>query len=139
MKQLKTAGGYLLRLDKDEKFTETILTFVKQQKIKSAWFSGLGAVQGVELGWYDLASKEYNYSSKIGVYEITNLTGNIAWQNNQPVVHAHITLTDKDLQAFGGHLKELIAGGTLELRLTKLGGKLQRIFDEHAGLNLLDL
>ena len=36
--------------------------------------------------------------------ELVNLTGNISIQDNRPMVHAHVTLADKDYHVIGGHL-----------------------------------
>lgn len=139
MKYIKVDGGYILRFSKDEKLMEGLLSFISDKKIKAGWLSGLGATSGAELGFYDLEDQEYQWHTKLGLSEITNLTGNIAWQDDLPVAHIHVTLTGGDLQAFGGHLKELVVAGTAEIRLEVFSKNLERSYDDTVGLNLLDL
>lgn len=135
----KVSDGYLLKFSKDEKLVENLTASVKEHKIRAAWLMGLGGAQGVELGFYNLEQQEYEWHTVTHLAEITNLTGNIAWQNNSPAPHIHITLSDNKLRSFGGHLKELIVGGTVEVNLTVLDKKLERSFDQETGLNLLNI
>lgn len=139
MKFIKIQNGYILRFDKNDKFMEQLTDFADSQKIKSAWLSGFGAVLGAEIGWYDLEAKDYNWVSKIGIYEISNLTGNISRLDGKPYVHAHVTLCGSDYKAFGGHIKELVVGATLELQVSLIDKTLERRLDEGCGLNILDL
>lgn len=139
MKQLRLKDGYILRFDKDEVLIAQLTKFAKDQRIKAAWFTALGAASGAELGYYNLESQQYQWHTVSKLSEITNLTGNIAWQNDQPVVHAHVTLTDETLKAYGGHIKELVVGGTCEVYLRILDKPLTRKFDKAVGLNLLAL
>ena len=139
MKSLKIDNGYVLRFDKDDKFIQELLAFAKQNKIKSAWISGFGAVLGAEIGWYDLASKEYNWQTKVGIFEILNLTGNLSCLDDEPYVHAHITLCGHDYKAFGGHVKELVVGATLELKVDLIDKKIHRDLDQTTGLNVIDI
>lgn len=139
MNHHKIPTGYLLRFSKGEKLVESLTAFIKEHKIKAGWLTGLGGVQGAEVGFYNLEKQEYEWHSSVSLAEITNLSGNIAWQNDEPVIHIHITLSDDKLRAYSGHLKELVVGGTVEINLTVFDKKLERKFDEETGLNLLDL
>lgn len=135
----KTSTGFILRLNKDEKLVETLNTFIKEKDIKAGWFTGLGGVQGAEIGFYNLDSKEYEWRTFIKLLEITNLTGNITYQNDRLILHIHATLTDDKLRAHGGHVRELVVGGTVEINLTTFNKKIERTFDKDTGLNLLDI
>ena len=138
MKYIKNNDSYILRFSQDEQLVKLLEEFVLEHKVKSAWLSGLGACKGVELGFYDLETQEYQWQTFTKLSEITNLTGNVSWLNNIPKTHIHITLTDDDFKAYGGHLKELIVGGTVEIKLTLGQQKLKRVFDDTTGLNVLD-
>ncbi len=137
-----TFDGYnwLVRLDKGERLVETLTEFIKQEKIGGAWVSGLGAAQSAELGFYDLDKQAYNWQKLDQLMEITSIQGNVAWQDDLPVLHLHGTFSDRNLRAFGGHIKELQAGGTVEVLLHRwYKGQLNRSMDAATGLNLLDL
>ncbi len=139
MNYLKVTNGYLLRFDKDEKLVEELDGFVQSKKIKSGWVTGLGAAKGAEIGYYNLEKQEYEWQTIAKLTEITNLTGNISQINGSPSVHIHITLSDKQLNVVGGHLKELIVGGTLEVYLVNFALDIVRSFDEDTGLNTFSL
>ncbi len=139
MKSVKVSGGYLLRFDLYDDFMNELKHFVREHAIHSAWLSGLGAAKSVELGYYNLESETYEWHQLTELMEITNLTGNVSWQENEPAIHVHATFSDKRLQAIGGHVKDLIVGGTCELYLQVLDTKLTRQRDQQTGLNLLDL
>jgi predicted DNA-binding protein with PD1-like motif len=139
MKYIKDDKNYLLVFEQDELLIKELENFIKTKKIKSAWFNGLGAAKGAEIGFYNLTSKEYQWQSITKLCEITNITGNISWQDDMPVVHSHTTLTDINGKTIGGHVKELVVGGTCEIYLLSINKGLQRRFDESTGLNLLDL
>ncbi len=139
MNYIKTTNCYILKFNQDEKLVELIEEFVKKHKIKFGWLSGLGACKGVELGFYDLENQDYKWQTFTELSEITNLTGNVSWLNNEPKVHIHITLSDDKFNSYGGHLKELIVGGTVELKLDLIERKISRVYDEKTGLNTLDV
>lgn len=133
--------NYVLRLDKDELLVQTLQEFIQKNHLKAAWLSGLGGAQWVELGFYDLSTKQYRWRRFEQLLEVTALQGNIGWQGDRPALHLHGTLTDQNYQAIGGHIKELCVGGTIELFLhTIFGDKpLSREDDAKTGLKLLDL
>ena len=61
----------------------------------------------------------------------------ISLRDGEPVVHAHITLSDQQTRAFGGHL----APGTIVFACEFIihifeGAKMERGFDEQTGLPL---
>lgn len=138
MTHQKVSGGYIVVLKKDEKLVESIKQFIKTHKITGAWLSGLGGAQGVTLGFYHLDKKEYEFQNITKLLEITNLTGNISFHGDEAVIHLHGTFSDEKLHAFGGHVSELVVGGTCELHITPIKGSLKRTHDEDTGLNLLD-
>lgn len=133
-------SGYIVRLDKGELLVENLEKLVRQNEINGAWLNGLGAAKWVELGFYDLPNKKYKWSKIFKPLEILNLQGNIAWVNNQLIVHLHGSFSDIKMQVIGGHIKELEVGGTCEITLNILGeSKLARFYDKGTGLKLLNL
>ncbi len=133
--------NYLIRLQKGELLMESLRAFAREQNIKGAWISGLGGAQWAELGIYNLAQQQYEFQHIDGPLELTALQGNIAWQNDKPLMHLHVTASNRQLLAIGGHAKEVCIGATCELFLhTIFGDKpLTRAADDEIGLPLLGL
>ncbi len=132
--------NWIVRLNKGEKLIEQLTNLVKEEKIPSCWISGLGGAESAKLGFYDLGTKKYNWQTIREPLEILSLQGNIAWQNGELVLHIHGALSRADMQAIGGHVKELTVSGTCEVYLHKwYGDDLQRKKDDQTGLGLLDL
>lgn len=129
-----------MRLDRGEKLIENLNQLTIAEDLRAVWLQGLGGAQSAELGFYDLDSREYKWQSFDELMEITSLQGNLAWVNDQPKWHIHGTLSGRDYGAVGGHVKELIVGGTCELRLVAMSDiSLARRVDSSTGLQLLDL
>jgi predicted DNA-binding protein with PD1-like motif len=133
--------NWLVRFDKGERLVEGLTQLVRQEDIRGAWISGLGGALSAELGFYNLETQEYEWKKFDQLMEITNLQGNVAWQDDEPILHIHGTFSDKNMQAFGGHVKELVVGGTCEVLLHRWYEEegLGRDKDQLTGLNLLDL
>jgi predicted DNA-binding protein with PD1-like motif len=140
MIQQSDGHNYLIRFTKDELLIEGLQAFMQEKQLPGAWISGLGGAQWVELGFYDLPNQRYQWRRFDELLEVTAITGNIAWQNQQPVLHLHGTFSGQDYQAIGGHIKELCVGGTLELLIQPFGNQpIQRQQDNTTGLKLLAL
>lgn len=137
MQSLRTEKGYLIRLLKDEKIQETLTKFCQEHKIYAATFSGIGAVQEAEVGFYHLDQKQYHFQKIAQPMEIVSLLGNVSLVENNPFLHIHITLGKEDLTCMGGHLKEATVGATCEIFLSPLQEKIERVYDEEIGLKLL--
>lgn len=134
----KFGSIYIVKLKRGEEVTSNLIQFSKDQNIKFAWISGLGALSKVELGYYNLEGKEYHFEERGGDLEVTSLTGDISQFEGNPALHIHLNLCDPTLLSFGGHLKDGIVGGTLELKIETFDEEVKRAKDPDTGLNLLD-
>lgn len=136
--------NYFVRLEKGELLVETLTKFVADERMPGGWLNGIGAALWCELGFYHLDRKAYSFKRidpAAGSLEITSLQGNIAWADDEPMLHLHGSFSDEAMQGFGGHVKELAVGGTCELFIHRLQGSTAttRTHDEAIGLKLLDL
>jgi len=137
-KQIK--DDYIVRLNEGELLVKNLLDLVNQNEVKGAWISGLGAAKWAEIGFYDLPNKKYEWSKINRPLEILSLQGNIAWVNNELIIHIHGSFSDDKMQTLGGHVKELEVGGTCEIIINTLNSsELLRLRDDDTGLNLLNL
>jgi len=137
MKSKKFGNKWIVRIDKGEEIVQTIKEFCQENKIKLGSISGIGATDKVTIGLFDTNTKEYHSQELIGDYEITNFSGNISTMNKEVYLHLHITLADKNQQAFGGYLSSAIISGTGEIIVEEIEGEIEREFNEEVGLNLL--
>ncbi len=138
MKYEKVNGGYFVRLYKGEEILATLCKFVAQKRIGGGFIGGLGAVEDVVLGYFDRARQKYVQKKFPGVYELVNLTGNIAYVDRDPFVHAHAIISDRKMAPHAGHLFSGIIAVTGEFYLAVAGKKFIRKPDRKMGLNLLD-
>lgn len=138
MKFVKTDKRYVVKLIKGEKVMEKLLEFCESQNLKSGFLTGIGGASEIQLGYYNLETKEYEWKTFSEVHEVLGLNGNISLVNNKPFIHAHMTVSNSNLQSFGGHLKEATVGATLEVVIDVFDLGLERKLDDEIGLKLLD-
>ncbi len=138
MKVFDRCDGVLVVLEQGEKIVDSLLRVVEQKHIRSGFIQGIGAGKDFTLGYYDLESKEYVKKDFPGEYEITSLMGNVGILNNRPILHLHITLSDSQFRAWGGHLFEGTITGTLEVFIFRDSGRIIRKMDTKRNLALID-
>lgn len=138
MKFIKIKNQYVIRLEKGEEIEEKLLEFGKEQNINSAFFNAIGAVLNAEIGFYNLATKEYIYKEITTPHEIVSLTGNITLVDDNPFLHMHCVLSSDTFECVGGHLKKATVGATCEIYLKSLDAKITRKQNLEIGLKLLD-
>lgn len=134
-----TDNKILLRFEMGEDFIEQCRKFCENKEIHTAIFEGIGSIQDPVLGHYKVESKKYSQVKLNGVYEVLSLKGNITTNENELIIHAHMTISDDQMKAFGGHLVSGKVSATLEVGLTKFATKITKSFNQQIGLNLLDL
>ena len=129
---------YIVVLNKGELLHTELSSFLKQAGVETAWIQGLGGALELEIGYYDLAQKQYNWQQFTGTYEITSIQGNASRdEHNEPLLHLHGTFSDEQCRAYGGHINRLIVGGTCELFVQPVRTSLSRTVDGATGLRLL--
>lgn len=116
----------LLVLDKDEELLSMLTTFAVKEKISSAFFNGLGAVDRVKVGIYSEHLHNYLYTEYRIHLEISSLTGNIFQFEGKPFVHAHGVFSGNGGMSFGGHIAEAIVSPTCEIHLSTMEIKARR-------------
>ncbi|MEX0748814.1 MAG: PPC domain-containing DNA-binding protein [Candidatus Saccharimonadales bacterium] len=138
MKHYKSGDSWTLIFNKGEPFIATMTEFCHKQRIKAGFFHGLGGVLSAEIGYYHLDRKEYEFRKLDEVLEIASLHGSVALKDDELFIHAHGVFSDTDLCTYGGHIREMVVGGTLELQLQSLEGSWARQLDEDTGLSLIN-
>ncbi len=139
MKIKKFESYYALRLEKDDEIIGALKQAVTQKNIKSGFFFGLGVGKDLILGYFDAHNKYYIKKTFAGEYEFTSLSGNISKLGEETIIHCHVTITDSNFNAFGGHLFEGTVPATGEIIILPFAGSLKRKKEETTGLNILDI
>ena len=129
---------YVLKFGKGENYPNSFVKFLEKEKIDGGFFYGLGAGTDPEVAFYDIAKKKYLKKRFKGDLEVLNLTGNISKSGKEIVIHQHVTLGKRNFEAVGGHLMNMLIGGTLEIFLI-VTPPLKRSKDSATGLNLLEV
>lgn len=139
MKSRKLDSETVLIFDTGDEVVSTLTKFAKENHIAAAHFTAIGAFSDAGLGYFDLQKKDYLKNKVDEQVEVVSLIGDIALDNGEPKVHAHVVVGKKNGSAMGGHLLEAHVRPTLELILQDSGEQLKRKYDPESGLALIDL
>lgn len=132
--------NYTVRLDRGEKLSEAMEAFFAANDLNGASVTAVGGAEQLQLGFYDLDTKQYLWKTFPDVYEITSLLGTVALDEEDKLMfHLHGTFAGRDYQVVGGHVKDFVVGGTCELFVHRTYKPLRRKQDDATGLKLLDL
>ena len=123
-------------LEKGEKLVESLTQFAQLTQINAASLQGLGALEEVELGYYDLHKKTYKRTTLKGDWELVAMNGNITLKDGMPFVHVHAALGGEDFSLKGGHLFEAVVAVTCEVSLIPHTALIERHAHSAIGLSL---
>ncbi len=129
---------HILRLERGEVVHDTIVSFCKEHNIATGWFTALGAIEAIELGYYSLAERAYHFKKYDAAHEVVTMVGNAVRVDGEPFLHIHTTISDDTNATYGGHLKSAQVAVTLEVHLIELDASLERTLDSTIGLKLID-
>ena len=141
MKSVQIQNGFFLILERGEDLMNTLIKFCEEQELHWAQLQGIGAIENVEIGYYDLESRQCVFREEAGPFEVASMNGNVAEIDERPIAHIHAVLSrcDESLETIGGHIRRARVALALEIALSVISQPLMRTFDENTGLNLIDL
>ena len=128
---------FALIFDTGDEAMSGLVSFAKENKLGASHFTAIGAFQDVTLGYFDWASKKYLKLPFPEQVEVLSLIGDVALQDGEPKVHAHVVVGRSDGTTRGGHLIEAHVRPTLEVILTESPAHLRKEFDAESGLALI--
>lgn len=138
MEYRKFLDTYVVRLNKGEEVIESLTKLCKNENIELAEITGLGASNLVEIGVFNVNTKEYNTKVFEGMFEITSLIGNATRKKEDVYLHIHINFGNEEGIVKGGHLVRSIISATSEIIVRKIDGQVGRKLSSEIGLNLLE-
>ena len=139
MKYVNTGDVLAVRLDPGEEIIASVLKIAKDEDIRFAEISAIGAVGRAVFGLYDLEEQKYHSLTFVQPLELVSLNGNLSRKDGEPYLHLHAAFADEKGAVIGGHLNEAVISATCE--------KFSKIFDfymgrrisEKTGLNIIDI
>lgn len=133
-----SAGNLLmLRLDHDEEVLGSISEAVAQEKSTLVLVLGIGMIHQFELGYFDRGL--YIRKSFSEPFELLSMQGSVAVEG-EPRVHVHVTVADKEHNAFGGHLLSGRAWMSNEIGFLRLDGhRSSRVLDPGKKVGILHI
>ena len=138
MEYKKFGNTFAVRINRGEEVITELSRLCKEENIRFAKVSAIGAADSITVGLYGVEQKKYIKKTFTGEAEITSILGNITEKDGEAYIHLHINAADENLNAFGGHLNECVISGTCEMFVEEIIGKTGRRYDEITGLNLFD-
>ncbi|GAB3799043.1 hypothetical protein GCM10028798_11940 [Humibacter antri] len=121
-----------------DELLEGLGEFAKRERIESASFTAIGALSSVQLAWFDWEAKEYRTSVELQEQvELVSLVGDVADNEGEPSVHAHVVIARSTGEALGGHLQRAVVRPTCEVVLTGTEERLRKRVDPESGLPLI--
>jgi uncharacterized protein len=127
---------FTLIFAKGDEVLSGVSDFVKQQKVGSARFTAIGALQSAKTAWFDMTKKSYKVNIINKQCELVSLIGDIGLYQGTPTVHAHFSVGFETGAVEGGHLIEAITFPTVELFMTVFPVALDKELDPDTDLKL---
>lgn len=127
----------VLVLETGEKVMARLEDYARQENVRAAHFTAIGAFRTCRVAYFDWETKDYIDLPFEEQMEVLVMAGDIAWKNGSPIVHAHVVLGRRDGTTRGGHLREACVRPTLEIFIEE-GGSLVRDDDPQSELALID-
>lgn len=94
----------VVKLDRGEPVLSSLQEALAKRGLDSGFVvSGIGALEGVELGWFDPKEGLYIRRRFEGSHELLSLEGSVSLAA-EPPLHLHATVAGSDYRAVGGHL-----------------------------------
>jgi predicted DNA-binding protein with PD1-like motif len=127
-------------LSSGDRVMENLLGFAKEQNIRAAQLTGIGAFSEVTLKYFDWETKKYQDIPVREQVEVASFIGDVAVApSGEPTLHIHLVVGRRDGSAVAGHLGEGIVRPTLELIVEESPAHLQKVKDQETGLALIKL
>ncbi|MFX1442909.1 MAG: PPC domain-containing DNA-binding protein [Promethearchaeota archaeon] len=142
MKSKVTTVGRVIvaKIEPNEDLFDAIKELIKKHNIKSGLLNVIGALKQFTIGYFNVDKKEYNFNTFEEDIELISCMGNIAFKDNEPIIHLHVSVGKDDYSIIGGHLNPpSIVSITAEVYIYEITDTITRANDARFDLSLLDL
>lgn len=128
---------WTLILDAGDDPVTCIESFASEHNISAAAITAIGAFERATIGWFDWEQKRYEEIRIDEQVEVLSLIGDIALNEDEPSLHAHVVVGKRDGTAHGGHLLSASVRPTMEIIVTATPAHLHKRHDPESGLALI--
>lgn len=125
--------------DKEDNPVECVVDAAREQGIRAAQVTAVGAFRRAQLGYFDRTQRDYTAILVDEQAEVLSFLGDIATKADEPVLHAHVVLGRQDGSTIGGHLLAGTVWPALEVMVTEVADELGKQVDPETGLALIRL
>ena len=142
MRSIEAKIGRIIvgKVEPDEDLIEAIIAMVKNHKIQSGLINCIGALKKFTVGYFNIDTKIYERKTFEEYIELVSCIGNIAFKDDEPVIHLHVSIGNREYSVIGGHLfPPAIVSITGEVYIFEIDKKLYRESDLKFNLSLLNL
>ncbi|MFW9901785.1 MAG: PPC domain-containing DNA-binding protein [Candidatus Thorarchaeota archaeon] len=138
--ETKSKRIFIGKVEPEKDLIDSIIEMVKKHNIKSGIINCIGALKKFTIGFFEIESKEYKLETFNENVELLTCMGNIAFKDDEPIIHLHVSLGRKDYSIIGGHLsKPSIVSVTGEVIMFEIDKELNRTTDPQFNLSLLNI
>jgi uncharacterized protein len=131
VEQYRLGRIFLGRLEHGADLLAELYRICESQSIQMGTLQVIGAIQRACVGFYDQGKKLYQQIPIPNPAEIVCCIGNISSKDGKIFIHAHLTLSDVEGKAWGGHLMPGTIIFAAELQIQELQGKILQRSDDH--------
>jgi predicted DNA-binding protein with PD1-like motif len=125
-------------LSTGEEVFSSLNDFITRENVHAAHLTGIGALSGLVLMYFDWEKMEYLKRPVKEQVEVASLIGDVAEDPaGAPTLHIHIVVGTRDGSAKAGHLGEAHVRPTLEVIVTESPIHLRKVKDPESGLALI--
>ncbi len=134
-RELDGGREFVAGMDHGADWREELEGLAADADVDAGFFLALGAVQDVELFYYDQERKEYDSMVFDEPLEVAACVGNVSWLSGERFAHTHAVCSRADGSTVAGHLNRgtVFAG---EVYLREFDIHLEREHDETTDLDL---
>lgn len=132
-------SGFFIVLDRGEEVLEALTRFATETGVRAAAFQGIGAVDHLTLGFFDLQSGAYERRGWTEPMGVASLSGNLAVVDGGPYPHVHGVFGRRDFSVVAGHVFEAVVSVTLELTALTAPEAVRRQAVDFCDLKLIHL
>jgi len=128
MEWIAQGAEIFVRLDPGEGIVESLKNVAGHAGFSAAAItSGVGMLNGAELGFFDVAIDDYRHTTIEGIYDLSSVLGNITRRDGIYVPHVHVVFNDPAHVTYSGHVIEAKCHITVEIFLSLTVSALQRV------------
>ncbi|MBY9005614.1 MAG: DNA-binding protein [Candidatus Lokiarchaeota archaeon] len=138
--ETSTKRVIVAKLQPEEDIIDSLIEIVKKYDIKSGLINIIGALKKVTIGYFNTKKKIYNFKTFEEDVELLSCMGNIAYQDEEPIIHLHTIIGKEDYSLIGGHLGQpSIISITGEVYIYETSTKIKRLYNNQFNVSLLNL